>query len=345
MSDRTASDLRRYPLLRRALCAPVTAALGVALLTGGIRPVLAQPSTQLPASILMFPRVVVDSAHDTVIQISNTSNMLVSALCLYLDGAACQQTNFHLDLAAQQTTAWLASAGRLDARNPRTLTPPVPQVFQGALFCVEVDASEVPLPGNAFIGTASLQDRTTGDIAQYNAVGLRGYQTNDGDQVLCLGGGVSPQCSNGAEYDACPVGSSLDFVAEGAEDSVVGAGSTVHTELSVLPCAQDFLSATVTSVLLFDIINEFEQRFSTSRSVSCLLSGGLNTIIFGGSFSFAILGTTYARMSVQTHSGQGMVVMAQEFHDAPGGLSSSVAVAPSYGAATVPGQIMLPPLP
>ena len=52
------------------------------------------------------------------------------------------------------------------------------------------------------------------------------------------------------------------------EPSAVGA--TVRTHLTLVPCSEDFnLQAPITTAVQYLVFNEFEQRFSTSRSVRC----------------------------------------------------------------------------
>ena len=58
-------------------------------------------------------------------------------------------------------------------------------------------------------------------MSKYNAIGLKGFDTNNMDGVLCLGGGVSDDCPSGAEYEACPQTWILDHPSIGAADPVV----------------------------------------------------------------------------------------------------------------------------
>ena len=47
----------------------------------------AATTTERSASILIFPKVIVDGTRDTLIQISNTNNSMVHAHCFYVNGA------------------------------------------------------------------------------------------------------------------------------------------------------------------------------------------------------------------------------------------------------------------
>jgi hypothetical protein len=74
-----------------------------------------------------------------------------------------------------------------------------------------------------------------------------------------------------------------------------------RSELSLVPCTQDFLRQAIPHVTAqFLVYNEFEQRFSTSRAVDCLLSGPISRIdtsqpnrsIFSASVAGTVAGQT-----------------------------------------------------
>ena len=100
-------------------------------------------------------------------------------------------------------------------------------------------------------------------VAKHNAIGMQAIEgaVND-DNVLVLGG---PE----PEYNGCPNFLILNHFFDGAENPVTDDGSRIITLLTLVPCTQDFLrqipGATVVQYLVY---NEFEQRFSTSRSRS-----------------------------------------------------------------------------
>lgn len=249
-----------------------------------------------------------DGSRDTIIQITNTTNSMRHAHCFYVDGSPEDpslpvgplnpprwvETDFDIWLTRQQPTHWVASTGRWV--NPEDATcrtascdpsssgatdspccgagfdpgriPPVGPFFTGELKCVEVDASGFPVPGNSFIGTATLVD-PQGDVSKYNAIGLRGLpDVNNLDGTLCLGGGASDACPTGAEYEGCPQTWMIDHYAAGATDGPSGA--TVSPSITVVPCSQNYeTQAPATVTLQFAITNEYEQTFSASTSVTC----------------------------------------------------------------------------
>lgn len=94
----------------------------------------ARTTTEQPASILIFPKVIADGTRDTFIQISNTANSVVHAHCIYVNAypicngigdcqegtctGACvpqwQEIDFNIWLTKQQPTHWGVSFGRQD---------------------------------------------------------------------------------------------------------------------------------------------------------------------------------------------------------------------------------------
>lgn len=312
------------------------------LLVGGgvVGRAAAEVTTERSASILVFPKVVADGTRDTLIQISNTSNSMVHAHCFYVNGALTfpglppgpgnpplwTEVDFDLWLTKQQPTHWVVSTGRVvDPSDPPCgpgtgacdgagldpgRVPPVVEDFTGELKCVEVDPSGAPVSGNHLKGEATIIEGAA--VARYNALGIIGLETNDGDGVLCLGGEPTDACPNGAEYNACPQTWILDHFAEGAP--VPGAsGSTVSTDITVVPCAQNFETQVPESVTVqFAVTNEYEQTFSASTTVTCWAELGLNDI--GNQFDFDTLGTTFAvtRMRPSAGTASGFLVVGEE---------------------------------
>src|SRR5205085_438268 len=102
--------------------------------------------------------------------------------------------------------------------------PPVSDPFVGELKCIEVDSAGQPLNGNHLKGEVTLVT-PSGDASKYNAIGVLGLNTdnnsNNGDTALCLGGGVSPACPTGAEYNGCPETVIVNHFAENSTDPAV----------------------------------------------------------------------------------------------------------------------------
>jgi hypothetical protein len=242
--------------------------------------------------VLIFPKVVNDGDRDTVLQVTNNTNVMAHAHCFYTDGQTVNGvprwtvTDFQLNLTRQQTTTWPASTGR--PQNPNDDqngidpggVPPTVDGFTGSLVCVQVDS---PFGGSP-VGSNSLTGRASVAGADYNAIGIPGLDV-DGDNVLDL---------DGVEYAQCPSAYHLDFATPGSGGAIalgpmVGVGlddapATVSTSLTVVPCNYDFSTFFPSSVRLqFNpIVDEFENRNSvgTADSVTCWDNVQLDNAVF-----------------------------------------------------------------
>ncbi|MCK6556559.1 hypothetical protein L6Q96_18575 [Candidatus Binatia bacterium] len=266
------------------------------------------------------------------------------------------EIDFDIWLTKQQPTHWVVSTGRLDdgtnascravpcdpntsgtenadccdAGFPPGRVPPVVPDFTGELKCIEVniDTGE-PQSNNKLTGHATLVDPLTGDVSKYNAIGIKGNDNNNGDNVLCLGGGVTLECPRGAEYDACPHTWLLDHPAVGAPSPVVDQQpyceappcSAVGVNLTVVPCTENFETQNPPPVTMqFVIINEYEQALSASTTFRCWESYELEKI------SNAFLASTIGGVTLQTRMrtfaaapnqgviGGGVVAVLEETH-------------------------------
>ena len=167
--------------------------------------------------------------------------------------------------------AWCAQfgAGICGPSNSGTNIPPVGEdPFVGELKCIAFDDNFVsPIARNDLKGEANIETSTESDldVASYNAIGLQATAaagTPITDNPLVLG-----PASDG-DYNGCPNVLILDNFFDLAADPI--SGSTITTDLTLVPCSEDFLrqiggSATVQYL----VYNEFEQRLSTSRLVDC----------------------------------------------------------------------------
>ena len=148
-----------------------------------------------------------------------------------------------------------------------TRIPGVPEdPFVGELKCIAIDGNGVPVPRNELKGEGLLETSTTAniDVASYNAIGIQATGTATGDPNVLTLGGDTP------EYNGCPNFLILNHFFEDANDPVPGSTSKIATNVVFVPCSEDLLrqipGAAVVQYLVF---NEFEQRFSTSKSVNC----------------------------------------------------------------------------
>lgn len=261
--------------------------------------------------------------------------------------AACvpqwQEVDFSIMLTKQQPTHWTVGVGRLsDPTDPSCLlgdmdrpdrydcnyagidpgrVPPVSSFpFQGELRCIEVDQSGAPISGNHLKGEATILDPFSGEASKYNAIGLLGEPfSNNGDNVLCLGGGVSDECPSGAEYQGCGQRALLDHFAEDADSLLFGPTSSVDTEVTLVFCRADYERQVPTRITVqFLAFNEFENRFSTSTPIDCWRTFLLSEV--GGlTFTVRTLATRLALTSMRssTDANSGFVGVAEEFHRLP----------------------------
>jgi hypothetical protein len=139
--------------------------------------------------------------------------------------------------------------------------------FIGELKCIVTDNTGTPIDRNVLTGKATLtedgENHDEFDIATYNAIGIQAMAGKvNGDRELVLGG---PE----AEYNGCPNVLILNHFFDGVTDPA-DVGDDIETELVLTPCGEDLLrQVPVSTVVQYLVYNEFEQRFSTSRTVTC----------------------------------------------------------------------------
>jgi len=258
-------------------------ALAVVMTAGVAR---ADVTTERPGSILMLPKIVADGTRDTLIEVSNTSNTLVTAHCYYVNGAPAnpalppgptnpplwQELDFFLFLTRQQPTQWLASEGRdvnpldEDTGFDPGLIPPLTSGFDGELLCVQVDGSGFPVAGNALTGAATLLGPDA-DSSKYNAIAVLGLDVDE-DQTLNL---------DDVEYSACPSTVAFTHFAQGTEDPFLGSGSEVVSRLSLVPCTHDFENQVPAQVgLSVFSYDEFEDALSGNINFTCRFDADLD---------------------------------------------------------------------
>jgi hypothetical protein len=301
---------------------------------------------------------------DTIIQITNTSSAPVNVRCFWVDanghcsntGRICnpvgdpadttctqfefcapgwQETDFSFRLTPKQPIAFTASEGLPNLPlsdfpnngqfSGGSILPVSEDPFVGELKCVEVDDSEQPTDQNDLKGEATIEEVEAApqtldvDSEGYNAIGIQAIAgQNDGNDVLVLG----------QEYNACPNILILDHFFDDAKEPS-SAGRYVRTDLTLVPCSEDFnTQAPITTTVQFLVFNEFEQRFSTSRSVRCFSEIVLSDIdtrpgptgdeqsIFNVAVQGTLTGQTLIRgvSDSATTYGHGLLAIAEEFH-------------------------------
>jgi len=337
------------------------ALVGVACACAAPHLARAQATTVASASVLVFPRVIVNGTWETTIQISNDANRPAYAHCYYVNGALTDPSqhpgpanpplwamlDFPIVLERRQPTHWVASRGRLNdpsdsgcagtsdcdgAGLDPGLVPPVPPGFTGELRCIEEDASGAPWSGNALSGFATLTHVATGEVVKYPAVGLPGYESNDADGTLCIGGSTRDGCGHGAEYGGCPQTWIVSHPSDADDRPVDGAARS--TDLTVVPCAANFATQVpASSTLEFTVTNEFEQTFRASTTITCWADLRLSDI--NAIFQRAALGGEWAQTQVRSAAATagGFMLVQQTERDTAEPATSSFAgtVPPHHG--------------
>lgn len=319
------------------------------LLQANATAVLGQPRTTQASSILFFPFVVASEAEDTRLDLDNSSSSTIHLRCFYLNGTllrpdapegpgsprSCQEADFLVRIAGRRGVSWLASEGY---EGSGFTIPPVVSDFRGALTCVEIDSSGAPVGGNHASGSARpIRDA---DVARYGAIGLRGTElVGITGNTLPLGGNEQTR-----QYDGCPALWRLDHFADGAESPSIGAGSTVRTELAMVPCSMDYETQVYPSFSVEIVaINEFEQQFVAETEVGCWFDSLLSDI--DQALSIATLGTDAVQTTLRPagEGPSGFAVVAHEIHESPAGLTASAAVsAHAEGTRPEPDILILP---
>jgi cysteine-rich repeat protein len=293
----------------------------------------------------VFPYVTVKALYgiDTIIEVSNTSNLDITAYCFYTDdnphcstsgaictnvGSACgpsagtclqlwHQTDFYLRLTRQQPLGWRAGRGLTEVAPASVSIPAVADSFRGTLHCVAADpnSTTVPIPveRNDLTGTATVErfvysiPTSVLDVAKYAALGIpAALGTNNGDPVLLLG--------NTAEYAACPSAYTLNHLFDGATDPISGTDQ-VFTKLVLVPCSLRVGAPPPgPTQIQYIVFNEFEQRFLVSQSIT----GGQNIEPLSNispSFNASIQGTLTGQTRFHSAAGSGGVLaLALEEH-------------------------------
>lgn len=333
-----------------------------------------QATTVEGASVLVFPRVIVDGTWDTTIQIGNGANRPAYAQCFYINAALTNPalppgpsnpplwipTDFSLAMVRQQPTHWVASRGRLDDPSDPSCrstppgdcdgagfdpgaVPPVPAGFTGELRCIEVDASGAPWSGNALEGVATLTHLASGEVVKYTAVGLPGLETNNADDRLCLAGDARRGCPRGAEYGGCPRTWIVSHPAD-ADDRPVD-GLARSTDLTVVPCTDVVTEGPAPLTLEFRLTSELEQTFSASTTMTCWADLRLSDV--NPIFQRDLLGANWVqtRVSSADSTPRGFMLVQQGVRESarPVTLSAVATVPPHATGAVASDDIGLPP--
>ncbi len=292
------------------------------------------------------------------------------------------ETDFAFQLTSHQPIDWTASQGLSDLPLSPSCTGPechgavngesnsgsIPPVsenpFQGELKCIEVGdlgVGENPSTVTVFNdlkGEATIEDITISgggtpsvDSRGYNAIGIQAATPQPAD--ACDASGCT--LTLGAEYSGCPGVLLLDNFFDDAEEPSIG--DDVRTKLTLVPCSEDFkFQTTTTTTVQYLVFNEFEQRLSTSKSTNCFTEIALSDIdtrlgpegdnqsIFNVSVEGTLTGQVLIRgvADGSTDHGNGLLAIAEEFHNGEHDTKSAAFVTVQRGTRTQNDVILIP---
>jgi len=174
------------------------------------------------------------------------------------------------------------------------------------LKCFAVTPNEEPprpFSGNSLKGEAVIENLTNGQVSEYNAIQIPGLSGNNMDNTLHLLDAQTPATGQN-EYGSCPGSLVINHYAEGAPESFTG--STVSTEITLVPCTElPGLSAT-RSIVSFKVFDEMEDSISTDGvNFDCYFSKRLDDINAGYKFDPVLdaMAGVYRKMRITPSSG------------------------------------------
>lgn len=267
------------------------------------------PAQKLPSALLVFPLVQADdTGADTRIELLNLSGQGQDLQCFYVQGDkvpggrsddTCNEIGFFLSLTPYQPISWLATEGLDDVLTHSA----VPPFFSGG---GELKCAVVPPEGqtdlefhNTIQGRATVYS-SSGRTVSYGAVAFQRLSPGDFTGVMSL---------DGRTYAQCPDKLHFDVIA----DQPTGAPPST-SDLILVPCSENLLLQTPATITVqFLIINEFEQQFSTSISVTCFDREMLSEI--SDSLQRSTLGTDTAHLVIRGTNGPllGLVIDSVPF--------------------------------
>ncbi len=263
------------------------------------------PAQRLPSAIIMYPNVRAEAGFDTRVEMVNLTSRDQQVKCHYLRPPTCNGTDFFVRLTPNQPISWLASRGTLGSGGHVGVAVP-PFFGQGSLKCFVIpDENSDGSDQNAIQGRATVFG-SGGYTESFGAIGIERITPGDFSTTFEL---------DGSTYAQCPDNYHFTFIAseEGDPDT--------ESELILSTCDEDLENLiSATTVVQFQIINEFEDVFSASTTVRCYDRQVLRQI--NPVFSRDVLGTPTGQVIVRGIQGPVIAVLVDKFVTPDGGAAS-----------------------
>lgn len=280
------------------------------------------PPQRLASALLIFPYVVHAGTKDTRLTLINMSNRDVGVNCFFVKDAGpvlgCLEVGFRINLTPLQPFSWFAGQG---TNNPLTFTAAPPFDGTGELKCA-VDPEVPDLDAhNVLQGRATVFDDVTGNTVAYGAVGFQRLIPGHFPGVVSL---------DGFTYDQCP---------ERLHFQVLTRQAGSNSAMVLTPCQQDLLTQVPTStVVQMQIVNEFEQVFSSSTSFACHTVKSFSNF---STLSRSTLGTDTAHLVLRGVSSPLVGLVIDQFQGGPDNSTHTAANDP-YLEGGKPSAIIFP---
>ncbi len=272
-----------------------TVAIASLCAAGLATPASAQaPAQRLPSAIIMYPNILADGVFETRIEMVNLSGRTQDVKCHFLSPPTCNGTDFFIRLTPNQPISWLASRGTLGTGNFFVNAPPFNG--EGSLKCFVVPDEHGIDHQNAIQGR-SITFGPDGYTESIGAIGIQRLTPGEFSTTLEL---------DGDTYAQCPDNYHFTFVASEPGDPAT------ESELILSTCDEDLENLiSKTTVVQFQIINEFEQLLSAATSVRCYDRKVLSEI--NSVFTRDTLGTPTGQAIVRGVQGAVIAVIVDKF--------------------------------
>lgn len=203
-------------------------------------------NTSKKGSLLIYPLIKTGAGGDTIIRLTNGYYESVKVKCFYRTSYPFADSSWIFTLLPNQSIAWVASTGKGPdgQRVPAGLAQPpaLPSGTVAELRCWAVNSSGTQqIVWNWLSGDAIVSEGSKSMVWEYSAwrfavnSSTTGASAGTAGKLLLTG--------DSGNYDACPTGLLFNFFKQTGNAAAKGtfAAGTVNSELTLVPCKQDFV--------------------------------------------------------------------------------------------------------